>query len=360
MSESDQSSNPSRPPIEGAPASPPPPPPGYSYPPPPPQKGGSMWGRLFGSALLTLLIFSIGLNLYFGFLIHTMTAGPSEAIYEDGDPDHRIVILPVRGLINDRTQNFVRIALRALRDDPPAAVILRIDSQGGEVGASDRVWDMLDQFKRETDVPVVASLGSIATSGGYYVASGADAIYAEPTSITGSIGVMAPHFEIHALLEKIGVEPEIIISEDSPAKDMFSIARPWTDEDREARRAMLQPIYERFVEVIHQGRSHVLDEQQVRERATGELFTAGAAREQDLIDEVGYLRDVIEHAAEQAEVPGDVTPQVRVMQEPRGFGLGRLLGAGPGVSLEPAEISGEQVRDWVLELAAPRLMYAPQ
>src|SRR5690606_2688533 len=114
-----------------------------------------------------------------------------------------------------------------LRENKPKALILRIDSGGGTVGASDRIWNELARFRQETEIPIVASFGSIAASGGYYIAAGADHIIAEPTCITGSIGVMANVMTFDRLLDKVGVTPEVLVAQGSPEKDVANnVFRP--------------------------------------------------------------------------------------------------------------------------------------
>ncbi|MFW6059068.1 MAG: S49 family peptidase [Phycisphaeraceae bacterium] len=353
-----------RPPVDPAgAATPPPPPPAYAYAPPPAQqpKGGSYIRRALTSLLFTILLISLLTNFYLGSMVYQLTSGPRESVYQAGTSEQRIVIIPIDGMIGDDTQRFVREALKQLRDNPPAAIILRVNSGGGGVGPSDRIYEALRTYRTEMeqehgrDVPVIASFGSVAASGGYYIAMVADTIIAERTSITGSIGVMAPAFTIHNMLDKIGVTPEIIESTRSPKKDIANnIARPWDEVDREKVRQILDSAYERFVDVVYEGRQSVLTTREaVIEVADGEALTSDQAKQKKLIDRIGYLSDAIDAAATAA---GLQDPRVTQIQPARGFSLAALLHADPPRAAD-LDLSAERVRNWVLEGAAPRLMY---
>lgn len=342
-------------PPKGAPAS-------VTYPqviyaaPPPPKRSG-WWARLFTGLLGSVLLISILLNIYFIVLVAFAMRGPTEHSYIRGNLSKRIVILPIEGMIGDDTAEFVRDAMQSLRDQPPEAIVLRVDSGGGGVSASDLIWHELGQFRRDhANIPIVASYGGLAASGGYYVSVGTDFIFAEPTTVTGSIGVIAPAFTVDRLLDKIGVTPEVITATPSVKKDVANnILRPWNDEDRQTIRKVLDHACERFIDVVHQGRAKHLTLEEVRAVATGQIFSADEAKDQKLIDEVGYLADAIEKAkALTGMQPGD-RPSVTRLQPASGL---NLLGAlsGPRVpasrSVDPA-----MVRDWVGELGTPRVEY---
>lgn len=338
-------------------ATPPPPPPGY-YPPPayaPPKKNGGILSRLLTSFLTTVLIVSLVANVYMGVILKGMMAGPSETTYAEGDTQQRIVILPVEGLIDEEAYYFVRDSLKALRKNLPKAVVLRVDSGGGYVAPSDRIWNDIVNFKKDTGIPIIASFGSMAASGGYYIAAPADIIVAEPTTITGSIGVIAQAFTFERLLDKIGVTPKVIASSKSTKKDMLNPMREWTPEDEQKLRAILDDAYARFVYVVHEGRQNVLNEAQVRALATGEVFTAEVAHDRKLVDELGYLDHAIELAKNKAGIAADVTPQVTRMGRPATFSvLGMLHTDAPSFS---ASFTSQQARDWAIELAMPKMMY---
>lgn len=343
-------------------AMPPPPPPGYmppwAYGPP---HGGSSSGpsvmrKVSTSIAATLILFSIGLNIYLGiwFAGSMRDVGLLEREFRAGDAAQRIVVLPVQGIIDNDMSGFVRDALRRLDQKPPRAIVLRIESGGGGITPSDQIYEALRQFRlKHPDVPIIASYGSLAASGGYYISAGADHIMAEPTSITGSIGVVAPVMTIDGLLDKIGITPEVIVATDSPDKDVANnILRPWEDRDREEVRRLLDRAHERFVAVVMEGRATKLNEAQVRELAKGQVFTTEEAIANDLIDGRGYLNDAIDHAIAAAGLLPD-EPQVTVIRRPQ-----PLLAALMGVQHQPSfEMTPDHVRQWVHEMSVPRLEY---
>lgn len=382
QSQHEHASGAGRPPVDASAAAVPPPPPPPGYAPPPADAGkprGGLLSKFLGSGVLALLVISLLANAYMAVLVYRMVGvGITERVYQPGESVERIVILPLEGLIREDTYDFVRQALRQLRDDPPAAIVLRVESPGGGVGASDRALGELNRFRERMDdqgvnVPVIASFGSYATSGGYYLAMAADEIYAEPTSITGSIGVIAQAFTLQEMMDKIGVTPEIVTSTDSTRKDQLGTFRQWDDQDRAKLREILDVHHEQFVRVVRDGRAEQLDEQQVRELATGEVFTAEIAKRRELIDEVGYLAEAIDAAAAAAGI--DVEPHVTRVHRPTPGLLGLFAGraterAGErdagAISLEDvargidlSEISPRRVRDWLHEASMPRLMYLP-
>lgn len=325
------------------------------YPPPPPRRGAIL-SRIVAGLITTILFVSLSLNLFFILRFAAATAGPHEAPYQKGERQARIVILPVRGMIDDRMAVFVRESLATLRDNPPKAVILRVDSGGGTVAASDRIAHELVEFRSQAGVPIVASFGSLAASGGYYISANADHIIAEPTTITGSIGVIAEAFTVPGLLEKIGVTPEVVTSTPATKKDMLNPFRPWTDADRGMLRSILNQAHARFVSTVLQGRkSKQLTEERLTELATGEVFTAEEAIRNHLVDEQGYMTEAIAKAKELAQIDPKVTPAVTTMQPARVFSLLGAMDAGAPPSLE--HLDAETARRWAGELAMPRLEY---
>jgi protease-4 len=258
----------------------------------------------------------------------SLGSGPRETVYAAGDITYRIVILPITGPIFDVTDQWVHDALRQLESDPPRALILRIDSPGGGVAASDRIAEQLGRFQRSAGIPVIASYGGEAASGAYYISAACDRIIAEPTCITGSIGVIMPAFTIEQLLEKIGVTPRTLIADGADRKDVGSITRAWTDEDRGTLQVIIDQMHARFVQVVADGRG--LTTEQVAAAADGAPLTAQQAVALQLIDEIGYLSTAIDRAAEAADLPDDVTPHVTLMTARTGLGSMLPLGARSG------------------------------
>jgi len=311
-----------------------------------------MMGRLVTGLITSVLLFSIGLNIYLGMWFVAVMSGPTESTYLSGDDRYRIVILPIKGMIDSDTASFVHDALKSLRKNKPLAIVLRVDSGGGGVAASDRIWHDLVSYMEESQVPVVASFGTVAASGGYYVAAPSDYIIAEPSTITGSIGVIAHMFTVQELLKKIGVTPEIIVATHAVRKDMLSPMRDWTEEDRRALRVILDSSYDRFIDIVAKGREN-LSPEQVKRLATGEIYTSQQALENRLIDGHGYLGTAIDKACELAGISEDIEPLVTMMSPPRSLSL--LGGLSAPVGLK--SITSQGVRRWIGELGAPRIEY---
>ncbi len=189
---------------------------------------------------------------------------------------------------------FVEKLKKAEADGDVRAVIVRIDSPGGDVTTSDILYNELRAFKERTKRPVVAAFMGVAASGGYYVAGACDRIVAHPTTITGSIGVIALHVSLAGLMDKIGVKAVALKS--GPSKDVGSPFRDLTEEDRRLLQGLIDQAHERFVRVVAAGRQGRLTEAEVRALADGRIFTAAQAADAKLVDRVGYLQDALEEA----------------------------------------------------------------
>ena len=179
---------------------------------------------------------------------------------------------------------------KASRDNKIKAVILRINSPGGTVTACDIIYQEILKFKQKKKVFVAACLMDIAASGGYLIANAADAIIAHPTTVTGSIGVIAVKFNLKGLMEKIGIEEDSVMSGDK--KDLFSYFRPMTHEEKQIMQSIIDGMYGQFLAAVDEGRKDLtLDE--IKVVADGRVFTARQALDHKLIDSIGYLDDVI-------------------------------------------------------------------
>lgn len=339
-------------------------PPQAIYPPPPPappRSSGGIGSRVATYLISGVLITSILLNFYFFvFVFASMNAGLTETVYHEGTTDERIVIIPVEGTIHEETYRVVRQLLHALADDPPDAMILRIDSGGGYVGPCDRIWNALSRFKTDNpSMPLVASYGSYAASGGYYISAAAQKIVAEPTCTTGSIGVLAPVMTFDRLIDKIGITSETIVASGSPRKAVANdVFRPWTDEDRHKVKQLLDAAHEKFVEVVVSGfkqRNVQKEEAEIRAIANGDVYTAAEAMANQLIDLEGYLDDAIDQAKQLANMPSTADPQVTVMHPVAS--VSQMLGFSSRRSAIASELNGEQIYRWLSEVTTPRLEY---
>jgi len=186
---------------------------------------------------------------------------------------------------------------KAAYDDRVKAVILRIDSPGGGVTASDTIYHEIHNFQQKTGKKIIANIMELGTSGAYYISVSADKIIANPTAVTGSIGVIMMNLNLEGLLQKVGIEGLAIKSADK--KDMGSPFRKMTPEEQRIFQGVIDQLYERFLQVIVAGRKDLkLD--QVRKLADGRIYTAQQALEARLVDQVGYLEDAIAVAKREA------------------------------------------------------------
>jgi protease-4 len=188
---------------------------------------------------------------------------------------------------------------KAARDKRIKGLIIRINSPGGTATASDIIYREINKFKEEKGMPVIACIMELAASGGYYVAVSADTIIAHPTSVTGSIGVIALKLNVEGLMEKIGIENETLTAGDK--KDLVSPLRPMTKEEKEIIQNMLNNLHERFMNIVAKGRRD-LNMEQVRVLADGRIFIAEKAFEEKLVDEIGYMDDAIELVKKRAGI----------------------------------------------------------
>ncbi len=188
---------------------------------------------------------------------------------------------------------------KAEKDEHVKAIVLRINTPGGSVTASDLVYHELKVFKKKRSVPVIASIMDLGTSGGYYIAMAADHIFAHPSTITGSIGVIMVTMNAEGLLEKVGVQPAAIVS--GPKKAMGSPFRPMNDEERAIFQGAIDHLYEQFLAVVEEGRPG-LSKEHIRTLADGRIFTADIARDQGLVDNIGYLDEALDLAKKEAKL----------------------------------------------------------
>lgn len=186
----------------------------------------------------------------------------------------------------------------ARRDKAVKAVVLRLNSPGGSVTASDMMYEELLRF-RQSGKPVVAMMMDVAASGAYYMACACDEIMAHPTTVTGSIGVIMQSVNISGTLSKIGVSTDAIKS--GPNKDAGSPFRAMSEDERAIFQEMIDQFYARFVDVVERGRSK-LNREQVLKLADGRVYTARQALDSGLIDRMGSLRDALDRAKELAGI----------------------------------------------------------
>ncbi len=214
---------------------------------------------------------------------------------------------------------IMRQLIEAREDKSVVAVLLRIDSPGGSVTAAEEIGVELGKLKKSGKI-MVASMGDMAASAGYWLASGTDYIYANPSTLTGSIGVYVPYTNIEELYKKIGVSQERIKS--GPYKDMLAAERPMTAAERQILQNMVDEMYKSFVKQVAKGRN--MPEDKVRQLADGRVYTGRQAKELGLVDELGNYYDALDATAKRAGIEGK--PKVKEYGE--SFGLWKMLKMG--------------------------------
>lgn len=213
----------------------------------------------------------------------------------------KVLMIDVEGMISSMTGSgllsreknavsrvFERLE-KAGRDPLVKAVILRLDTPGGEVTASDIIYHEILRFKERTGKPVVGLMMAVAASGGYYIASACDVIMAHPSTLTGSIGVISVFPSLESLMGKVGVKVNIIKS--GPAKDSGSPFRDMTDDERALFQGIIDEYYESFLGVVARNRKDRIPADELRTIADGRVYTAQQALRLGLIDDVGYFDD---------------------------------------------------------------------
>jgi protease-4 len=224
---------------------------------------------------------------------------------------------------------------RAEKDTAVKAIVLHIESPGGEIAPCQEIlWEIEKVGEAKT---IVVSMGGTAASGGYYISTKADKIVALPSTLTGSIGVISQVMNVEGLLEKLGIQVETF--KGGKYKDMYSGFREMTPEEEEIVQRMIDEYYESFVDVVADGRG--LSREDVRNLATGQIYTGTEAKELGLVDELGDLNIAIDLAAELA---GIEAPLVEYYQPPA-LTLWSLLGF---VGAIQARISGLSAQDIIL------------
>lgn len=211
---------------------------------------------------------------------------------------------------------IVGLIEQAAADGNIKAIVLRVDSPGGEVVASDEIYHALTQI----DKPVVVSMGALAASGGYYIAAPADFVYATPYTMTGSIGVISQFFVAEELLEDVGVDVIVITAGD--VKDFGSFHRQMTDEERAYWQALIDEVHGGFIERVAAGRDMPVED--VRALADGRVILGEEAADLGLVDEIGYLEDAVSRAGELGGIGPDpnvveLRPEVSFLDALYGF-----------------------------------------
>jgi protease-4 len=262
-----------------------------------------------------------------------------------------VAVLHVSGLIDDSNASYAEQAIdNILKDKNIRAVVLRVDSPGGGVTASDEIWHNIQRLK-EAKLPLIASYGSVAASGGYYISCNADYILAQETTITGSIGVIASIMTFQNLLEKIGVKPVTLIAKNSPEKSVANdVYRNWTVKDKQKVTGILNAMYAVFYNRVAEGRSTAIpDEKKLKAVANGSAYTAQQSLNNGLIDGIGYLNDAIDLAQQRAGLTKADATIVHYSRATPSFG--GLLG------VQSNNLTTSDIKSMLHEFTMPKLMY---
>lgn len=302
-----------------------PPPGGYRPPPGPPPSAPQRAPapqqppRRRGGGLTCLIVIIVLIVLGLGFFAMVMVAmrqgtGATTTTWA-GTTGEAVGVVKITGLISTVSQvsplfgaatgsEAVTAQIRkAAADKSVKALIIRINSPGGSAVGSQEIYQAVQQYRHETKKPVIASMGDVAASGGYYVAAPADKIMASRATLTGSIGVIIETMEYHELLDKIGVSGNPITS--GKYKDMGSPFREMRPDERELFKAMVNDIYDQFLDDVAQGRG--MKKEAVKRLADGRAYTGRQAQKVGLVDELGTFRDAIKLAAKEAGITGEPT-----------------------------------------------------
>jgi protease-4 len=265
---------------------------------------------------LAVTVLAAGLLNGCAFVNVSLVAPPrplDEQVLE-GKGEKKVLVLDVSGIISERAKSggmlakgapspvdLTREVLRKAEEDGDiAGVIVRINSPGGTVTASDIIRHDLAEFRDRRHIPVYACIMGVGASGGYYVATAADRIYAHPTAITGSIGVLLMKFNVEGLLEKIGVREQTVKSGEK--KDILSPFRAATPEEQKLVQAVIDELYGRFLDAVMARPNNKLSRHDLEKLADGRIYTAGQALAAGLIDKTGYLDDAIADLKKEAGI----------------------------------------------------------
>ena len=249
-----------------------------------------LWIVIGGGALLFLILCLVALAIVFS---------------EEGSPglslsSNQIASLELEGIITD-SKEFVDQLKDYGNRSGVRSVVIRINSPGGGVAASQEIYEAIRKFRSETNKRVVVSMGSVAASGGYYIACASDRIFANPGTITGSIGVIAEWYNYGDLLRWAKLQDVVIKS--GSLKDAGSPTRPLTEEEKTYFQSLINGLYAQFVSAVASSRS--LKEEEVRRLADGRVYTGQEAKASRLVDEIGTFQDAIAAAARMAGISGE-------------------------------------------------------
>jgi protease-4 len=288
------------------------------------------------AAVVLAVIFGGLFLVLFGFMLLAYSAVKKATFTSDVESSAgaRIGIVEVKGTIGGEgpqgadADKIVKLLKKYEKDDDIKSIVIRVDSPGGSVAPSQEIHDAVKRIKAKKKI--VVSMGGLAASGGYYISAPADRIYAEPGTLTGSIGVIFMHFNVRGLLEWAKIDETTLKA--GKYKDTLSPFRPLQETDREEIQSISDDVYGQFVKAVAEGRS--IPEAKVREIAEGRIYTGNRAKQLKLVDELGGLDDAVAAAWQLGGQSGE--PKVQYPPKEHELSLrdlvrGAFQGAAEGV-----------------------------
>lgn len=269
------------------------------FPPPPPRRGGK-WVVII--VLVVALVVSILVNVVqFGVAV-AGAAGEVRQTVISGEGSDKVAVVPIDGLIDDQSAlTFDTLLKDVEKDSNVKALVVEVDTPGGSATASDEMWHRLDLFKKLKNIPVVIAMKGMATSGGYYVSSAGDYIYAEPGCLTGNIGVLFPRFNMSKLVNEYGVFESTLTATTTghSYKNAGSMFQPQNPEDEAYLQGLIDSIFGQFKSVVLNGRKGKLVDK-TGDVFSGKAFIAADALARGLVDQIGYPEAAYDYAAKTA------------------------------------------------------------
>jgi protease-4 len=260
-----------------------------------PPRRSSSHGCFIAAVLVCLAVFGLATVMLLGSIL----SGRGGMNIESVGSGDAVAIVHVEGLLTD-SESVVDEIKRYTKMSAVKAIVVRINSPGGFVAPSQEIYSALNRV-RGKDIPVIASMGTVAASGGYYVALGADRIVANPGTATGSIGVILSYPTFSGLFDKVGISMEHVKS--GAFKDLGDMSRAMTEAEREVLQDRVDEIYDQFVGDVAEARG--MTKEEVRELADGRVYSGRQAVKLNLVDAEGDLDSAVKMAAEEAGIKGE-------------------------------------------------------
>ncbi|GEL05141.1 signal peptide peptidase SppA [Rummeliibacillus stabekisii] len=281
-------------------------------------------------------------------------------VLKNGNPSKQIAVLTVNGTIQDTGEStsifssetynhqYFMDQLEDIRKNKSVkGVLLKVNSPGGGTNESKQIYDKIKEIKKERNIPIYVSMGSMAASGGYYISAPADVIYADEETLTGSIGVIMQGMDYSKLAKKLGIEFNTIKT--GPYKDIMNGSREMTPAEKKLLQNMVNDSYGRFVKVVADGRG--MSEKEVRSIADGRIMNGSQAVKAGLVDRLGYSEDALKALMKDNKLQG-----AEVFEYSTDEGWGSIFSAKLSSKLMPSA-EKEAISKMLSTSSAPRMMY---